>query len=136
MTNHWVDIKNADLVLIMGGNAAEAHPCGFKWVIEAKQHRKAKLVGNDGSGLQGPCVGAADQPPDLALSAVTQLDQRIRRRFRLTHPFIRQHRIGDARIDAGHRKNSVKLGLAVADQEHKKSGIRLAKAAGRPYFIE
>ena len=44
MTNHWVDIKNADLVLIMGGNAAEAHPCGFKWVIEAKKDRKAKLV--------------------------------------------------------------------------------------------
>jgi formate dehydrogenase major subunit len=44
MTNHWVDIKNADIVLIMGGNAAEAHPCGFKWVIEAKQHNKAKLV--------------------------------------------------------------------------------------------
>lgn len=44
MTNHWVDIKNADLVLIMGGNAAEAHPCGFKWVIEAKQHNKAKLI--------------------------------------------------------------------------------------------
>jgi formate dehydrogenase major subunit len=32
------------LVLIMGGNAAEAHPCGFKWVTEAMQHRKAKLV--------------------------------------------------------------------------------------------
>ena len=44
MTNHWVDIKNADLVLVMGGNAAEAHPCGFKWVIEAKKDRKAKLV--------------------------------------------------------------------------------------------
>ncbi len=44
MTNHWVDIKNADLVLIMGGNAAEAHPCGFKWVTEAKAHNKAKLV--------------------------------------------------------------------------------------------
>jgi formate dehydrogenase major subunit len=44
MTNHWVDIKNADMVLIMGGNAAEAHPCGFKWVTEAKAHRKAKLV--------------------------------------------------------------------------------------------
>ncbi len=44
MTNHWVDIKNADVVLIMGGNAAEAHPCGFKWVIEAKAHNKAKLV--------------------------------------------------------------------------------------------
>lgn len=44
MTNHWVDIKNADLVLVMGGNPAEAHPCGFKWVIEAKKTRKAKLV--------------------------------------------------------------------------------------------
>ena len=44
MTNSWVDIKNTDLVLIMGGNAAEAHPCGFKWVVEAMQQRKAKLV--------------------------------------------------------------------------------------------
>ncbi|TRO15056.1 formate dehydrogenase-N subunit alpha [Ectopseudomonas mendocina] len=44
MTNHWTDIKNADLVLIMGGNAAEAHPCGFKWVTEAKAHNKARLV--------------------------------------------------------------------------------------------
>ena len=44
MTNHWVDIKNTDLVLIMGGNAAEAHPCGFKWVTEAKAHRNAKLI--------------------------------------------------------------------------------------------
>jgi formate dehydrogenase major subunit len=44
MTNHWVDIKNADVVLVMGGNAAEAHPCGFKWVTEAKAHRGAKLI--------------------------------------------------------------------------------------------
>ena len=28
----------------MGGNAAEAHPCGFKWVTEAKAHNKAKLI--------------------------------------------------------------------------------------------
>lgn len=44
MTNHWVDIKNADVVLVMGGNAAEAHPCGFKWVTEAKAHNNAKLI--------------------------------------------------------------------------------------------
>ena len=28
----------------MGGNAAEAHPCGFKWVTEAKANRGAKLI--------------------------------------------------------------------------------------------
>ena len=44
MTNHWVDIKNADVILVMGGNSAEAHPCGFKWVTEAKAHRKARLI--------------------------------------------------------------------------------------------
>ncbi len=44
MTNHWVDIKNADVILIMGGNAAEAHPCGFKWVTEAKEHNKAHFM--------------------------------------------------------------------------------------------
>ena len=44
MTNSWTDIANTDLAVIMGGNAAEAHPCGFKWVIEAKANRGAKLI--------------------------------------------------------------------------------------------
>jgi formate dehydrogenase major subunit len=44
MTNTWQDIKNADVIVVMGGNAAEAHPCGFKWVIEAKLFNRAKLV--------------------------------------------------------------------------------------------
>src|SRR5262249_37362474 len=44
MTNGWVDIKNADIILAMGGNPAENHPCGFKWFIEAKKTRGAKLV--------------------------------------------------------------------------------------------
>jgi formylmethanofuran dehydrogenase subunit B len=44
MTNTWQDIKNANVVVVMGGNAAEAHPCGFKWVIEAKIENAAKLV--------------------------------------------------------------------------------------------
>src|SRR5439155_23909398 len=44
MTNGWVDIKNADVILAMGGNPAENHPCGFKWTIEAKKTRNAKLV--------------------------------------------------------------------------------------------
>ena len=44
MTNHWVDIKNANLVVVMGGNAAEAHPVGFRWAMEAKIHNGAKLI--------------------------------------------------------------------------------------------
>jgi formate dehydrogenase major subunit len=44
MTNGWIDIKNTDMMLIMGGNPAENHPCGFKWAIEAKRERNAKLI--------------------------------------------------------------------------------------------
>jgi len=36
MTNHWRDLKNADLILINGANPAEAHPVGFQWFIKAK----------------------------------------------------------------------------------------------------
>ena len=44
MTNGWIDIKNTDMMLIMGGNPAECHPCGFKWPIEAKLKRNAKMI--------------------------------------------------------------------------------------------
>lgn len=44
MTNPWQDIKNANVIIAMGGNPAEAHPCGFKWAIEAKIENKAKLI--------------------------------------------------------------------------------------------
>jgi formate dehydrogenase major subunit len=44
MTNHWEDIKNADVVLVMGGNAAEAHPVGFKWAVEARNRHKGQIV--------------------------------------------------------------------------------------------
>ena len=44
MTNGYTDIKNADMILIMGGNPAENHPCGFKWAIEAKRNRNARMI--------------------------------------------------------------------------------------------
>ncbi len=55
MTNHWRDIKNADLILINGANPAEAHPVGFQWFVRAKLDPKrgpgtgggAKLVHAD-----------------------------------------------------------------------------------------
>ena len=46
MTNHWIDIRNSDCILIMGSNAAENHPVSFKWVTEAMK-RGAKLISVD-----------------------------------------------------------------------------------------
>ena len=46
MTNHWIDIRNSDVILIMGSNAAENHPISFKWVTEAKE-KGATLISVD-----------------------------------------------------------------------------------------
>ncbi len=43
MTNHWIDIRNADVILVMGANPAENHPVSFQWVQEAMEHG-AKLI--------------------------------------------------------------------------------------------
>ncbi len=43
MTNNWIDIKNADVVLVMGANPAENHPISMKWVMRARE-KGAKLI--------------------------------------------------------------------------------------------
>ena len=44
MTNGWTDVANTDVVLVMGGNPAENHPVGFRFVMEARLKRNAKVV--------------------------------------------------------------------------------------------
>jgi formate dehydrogenase major subunit len=36
MTNHFVDFRNADVILNMGSNVAENHPVSFKWIQAAR----------------------------------------------------------------------------------------------------
>ncbi|WP_457630841.1 formate dehydrogenase-N subunit alpha [Oceanithermus sp.] len=43
MTNHPIDFKNSDVIIIEGGNPAEQHPLTFKWIMEAKD-RGAKVI--------------------------------------------------------------------------------------------
>jgi formate dehydrogenase major subunit len=44
MTNHWVDLKNADVILIDGSNAAENHPASMTWIQKAREERGAKVI--------------------------------------------------------------------------------------------
>jgi len=44
MTNHWIDVKNADVILVMGANPAENHPISMKWIMQAREQRGAKLI--------------------------------------------------------------------------------------------
>ena len=37
MTNHWIDMINADIVMIMGSNVAENHPIAAKWLTRTKE---------------------------------------------------------------------------------------------------
>src|SRR5258707_2846633 len=60
MTNGWNDIQNADVILAMGGNPAENHPVGFRWVMEAKRNRNAKLISVDPRFHRTAAVADAD----------------------------------------------------------------------------
>ena len=36
MTNHWIDIQHADVIMCIGCNPAENHPISFRWIEKAK----------------------------------------------------------------------------------------------------
>jgi formate dehydrogenase-N alpha subunit len=38
MTNHFIDVVNADVIVIMGSNVVENHPITTKWINRAKDH--------------------------------------------------------------------------------------------------
>ncbi len=46
MTNHWIDLKNSDVILVMGGNPASNHPISMKWIKRARD-KGAKLISVD-----------------------------------------------------------------------------------------
>src|SRR3972149_302193 len=43
MTNHYIDLRNADCILVIGSNVAENHPVSFKWITRAME-QGAKLI--------------------------------------------------------------------------------------------
>ena len=72
MTNHWRDIKNADVILINGANPAEAHPVGFQWFMQAK------LDPTKGPGKGGGAKMIHIDPRFSRTSAVSDIYCRIR----------------------------------------------------------
>ena len=72
MTNHWRDIKNADVILINGANPAEAHPVGFQWFMHAK------LDPTKGPGKGGGAKLIHCDPRFSRTSAVCDIYARIR----------------------------------------------------------
>src|SRR2546428_406868 len=72
MTNHWRDIKNADVILINGANPAEAHPVGFQCFV------KAKLDPTKGPGAGGGAKIVHADPRFTRTSALADTYLRIR----------------------------------------------------------
>jgi formate dehydrogenase major subunit len=93
MTNTWQDIKNADLVVVMGGNAAEAHPCGFKWVIEAKIENGAKLVVIDPRFTRTASVADYYAPirPGTDIAFLMGLVRYLLEKDKIQHDYVRAY---------------------------------------------
>jgi formate dehydrogenase major subunit len=93
MTNTWQDIKNANVVLVMGGNAAEAHPCGFKWVIEAKIENGAKLVVIDPRFTRTASVADVYAPirPGTDIAFLSGLIRYLLEKDQIQHEYVRAY---------------------------------------------
>jgi formate dehydrogenase major subunit len=46
MTNHWIDLINTDVAMVMGSNVVENHPLASKWLTRAKE-RGAIIINCD-----------------------------------------------------------------------------------------
>ena len=93
MTNTWQDIKNANVVLVMGGNAAEAHPCGFKWVIEAKIENQAKLVVVDPRFTRTASVADVYAPirPGTDIAFLSGVIRYLLEKDQIQHEYVRAY---------------------------------------------
>jgi formate dehydrogenase-N alpha subunit len=91
MTNTWQDIRNANVVIVMGGNAAEAHPCGFKWVIEAKIENNAKLVVVDPRFTRTASVADMYVPirPGTDIAFLSGLIRYLLEKDKIQHDYVR-----------------------------------------------
>jgi formate dehydrogenase major subunit len=72
MTNHWRDIRHADLILVNGANPAEAHPVGFQWFVAARLDPKR------GPGAGGGAKMIHADPRFTRTSALSDIYARIR----------------------------------------------------------
>ena len=93
MTNTWQDIKNANVVVVMGGNAAEAHPCGFKWVIEAKIENGAKLVVIDPRFTRTASVADVYAPirPGTDIAFLNGVIRYLLEKDKIQHEYVRAY---------------------------------------------
>jgi formate dehydrogenase major subunit len=93
MTNTWQDIKNANVVVVMGGNAAEAHPCGFKWVIEAKIENGAKLVVIDPRFTRTASVADVYAPirPGTDIAFLSGVIRHLLEKDQIQHEYVRHY---------------------------------------------
>ena len=93
MTNTWQDIKNANVVVVMGGNAAEAHPCGFKWVIEAKIENNAKLVVIDPRFTRTASVADLYAPirPGTDIAFLNGVIRYLLQKDKIQHDYVRAY---------------------------------------------
>ncbi len=44
MTNHWIDMKNSDCIMVCGANSAETSPVSWRWINEAQENGTKVIV--------------------------------------------------------------------------------------------
>jgi formate dehydrogenase major subunit len=104
MTNHWVDMKNTDVAMIIGSNAAENHPMSFKWLQEGRKNRGTKIIAVDPRVTRTSAVSDLYAPirsgTDIAF--VNGIINYALTRSRYNYDYIRYYTNGSLLINSGY----------------------------------
>jgi len=78
---------------VMGGNPAEAHPCGFKWVIEAKVKNRARLIVIDPRFTRSAAVADVYAPirPGTDIAFLGGLIHYLLARDQIQHEYVKAY---------------------------------------------
>ena len=82
MTNHWRDFKNSDVILVIGANPAENHPCGWKWAHVGRDERGTKIIHVDPRFTRTSAIAdlyAPEKMPDDLRHAHERNDETLER---------------------------------------------------------
>jgi anaerobic selenocysteine-containing dehydrogenase len=93
MTNTWQDIKNADVVLVMGGNAAEAHPVRLQ-MGDRGQDREQRQAGRGRSALHPHGLGRrlyAPIRPGTDIAFLSGVIRYLLENDKIQHEYVRAY---------------------------------------------
>src|SRR5665648_800560 len=130
MTNHWIDIGNADVIMIIGSNAAENHPISWRWVEKAREKNGAKVISVDPrytrTSAQSDIFVPLRSGTDIAF--IGGMIKHIIENECYNRDYVAEYTNGSFLVDNGDNSETSSASLSASANWLKRNGMSLSEA--------